>query len=96
MFIKLTRWIYNLSYDTAPEEIWVNPANITHIQQLKRRRVTALPNSPGVPTLYSEEELVTCISFTAGLHEESDAINVIETPQEISREIGYMQSGYDQ
>lgn len=84
-FIMLHRWVSgrapSLPVSTAHgSPVWVNPAMITQICQYEGVVVT-----PDGPALHQDRprEMVTSISFPAGMQEETDGVSVIETPDEI-------------
>lgn len=73
MFIKLTMIMHQLENNIRP--VFVNLNNVTYMTEFKTKFWR------GVDTQ------VTSISFAAGLNEESDSINVLETLEEIDRRI---------
>ena len=82
MFIKLTNLRLHTG-ETSP--IFVNPAHITYLYFETQAKRIFKPEHKGVGV---EATLTyTIISFVAGLREESDAINVTETPEEIIAQI---------
>lgn len=80
MFIKLTMFL--ASAPDKPRPVYVNVNHITHMYQHtgKHYRRVEKENST-VSEQY--EATYTIICFDTGLREESDSVNVIETPEDI-------------
>ena len=78
MFIELTMILHQLEDNIRP--VFVNLNNVTYMSEFKTKFWCRVDdhNEP-------YEQQVTSISFAAGLHEESDSINVLETLEEIDR-----------
>lgn len=84
MFIKLTQ-VMMVAGEQKETTVYVNSDNITYILAFKQSYY--LIRSPEDKTSTVNDlrrfHTVTSISFTAGMQEESDSINVLETPETV-------------
>lgn len=87
MFIKLTQLPNYSAQDPQSRPAYVNPAFITYMLPYDKRvhRYDLRTSSAPLPIDITP---VTSICFPAGLQEEADSIDVLETPEEIIELIG--------
>jgi hypothetical protein len=83
MLIKLTEFLGYFKDRPFARDVWVNPAMVTYIHEWTRDVYRYDKQDPNLGTP-KEEMTHTVISFATGLHEEADAITVIETPEVIA------------
>lgn len=80
MFLKLTMFLAHTP--DKPKPVYVNVNHITHLYQNTGKFYRRVETETEV---ISEqfEATYTIICFDAGMHEESDSVRVIETPEDI-------------
>lgn len=85
MFIRLTK-IHMLGGVEQTTPVYVNTDNITWFVAFEQPYYITREQGDTSSSVNDLKRFhtVTCISFTAGLHEESESINVKETVEEIA------------
>lgn len=83
MFIELTLFT-SYGLNKAPTQpVWVQVEQITYFTQFTREVYRYDLGRDAKGSVKSEELTTTSISFAAGMQEEVDSIQVMETPEEI-------------